>query len=208
MMLNVKKGPEPRALAVLRATPGSDWSSVHADQKAEIRSAALQDQGGLCAYCTRTLPAAGPTTIEHWNARSSGADPFRWRDLLVVCSGDLSGIRHCDRSRGNRRLTLHPADPAVDVEVLTNVRSDGYMESNAAPADIVTLYLNHPTLLRSRREVIDAVLSRLKGAKLVQLKAEERRWTSPTGGKRHEYSHAALCLIRRVIRHRESNPSG
>lgn len=205
-MLNVTKRKAPACLDVLRATPGASWASVHGDQKQELRRAALAEQGGVCAYCNRRIvdldrDEKPGCTIEHWSARGDGGDPFEWSDLIAVCWGNLDGVPHCDKSRGKKPLTLHPADPRCDVEALVTFTADGRARCLAHAADIDTLNLNHPTLVRSRREIVDVVRRQLEGADLTRLRAAEVAWAR--ADLRPEYASVALPLIRRLLRLRE-----
>jgi hypothetical protein len=142
-------------------------------------------------------------TIEHCEARGAAGPPFDWTNLVAVCRGDLGGELHCDKSRGMRALSLHPADPRCDVEALVTFTADGRAHCDRHPSDIQALNLNHATLVRSRREIVDLVVARLDGADLTRLHAAEARWASRTGDARPEYAGVALPILRRLIRQRE-----
>lgn len=207
-MVNIIKGRAPSCVADLIATPGATWAGVHGDQRGQMRACAIVEQGWVCAYCTRRIadapgPAGKPSsTIEHWAARSAGGSHFDWPDLLAVCSGDLQGIPHCDRSRKSLPLNLHPAAPQCDVEELVATRGDGTVHCISHPDDLVALNLNHPTLVRSRREVIDAVTRKLSGASLGELREAEAIWRETKDGRRREYAAAALSVIRKTLARR------
>ena len=87
-MLRYRKGKTPSCLAALQSTPGAKWSSLGGTERSEIRSALTRDQGGLCAYCQRRLPAEDHADvtrgfkIEHWEARAEEQGDFQWRHLL------------------------------------------------------------------------------------------------------------------------------
>lgn len=220
-MLPISKGPEPAAIQVLRQTPGATWKSVHDDQKAEMRAALLREQAGLCAYCMRRVrgerDASGQVdmTVEHWAARSGGADPFHWPDLLGVCRGKTGNDEHCDRARGDRALTLHPArPPAVDALVrhlgdrtveIDARDSSGRLRRKGHDADLRTLNLNAPGLRKDRREVVDAVLGRAAGADATRLRALLSSWETPDAqGLRPEFAGVAAYLLRRALSRREA----
>ena len=124
-MLRIRKGSEPACLAELRRTPGATWEAVHGDQKAELRRAALLEQGFLCAYCMRRIGRTDPkghpdADIEHWSPRAAGGHLFSWPNLLAVCKGNFGGKAHCDKSKGDQPLSVHPAHPREDVEKLVH----------------------------------------------------------------------------------------
>ena len=173
-MLRYRKGKTPSCLADLQSTPGAKWSSLGAAERSQIRSALTRDQGGLCAYCQRRLPAEGDAAaahgfrIEHWEARSEELGDFHWRHLLGVCSGDTSAperMLHCDQKRGNTPLFLHPVEgegpsPRQHLRYL----GDGTVRSDDAQAEKdvdKTLNLNAGFLKRARREVVEALRLRL-----------------------------------------------
>lgn len=129
-MRRFQKGPPPPVLAGLKreakarrdreqaegAVPGekTDWDYVRGAEKAELRTAAVAEQQGLCAYCMRRITSDETTKMEHWRPRSDPAtDHFLWADLLAVCPGGAGSMndddRSCDERRGDRPLALHPA---------------------------------------------------------------------------------------------------
>lgn len=191
-MIRYTKGPSPRQLTALAATPRMDWDGLGAADRAPIRAALVRDQGWLCAYCQRRITSDEDThtgrsqmKIEHWlprnpassDARTGTTDHhFLWSNLLGVCLGVSSDpgspsvrISHCDTSRGNADLFLHPVDgQGPDPRDHLRYTQGGVVESikpnPRVEADIRTLNLNAPQLQRGRREVLDAVRKRLEKA--------------------------------------------
>ena len=140
-------------------------------------------------------------TVEHWASRSSHADPFRWADLLGVCSGDLDGQSHCDRSRGDQLLRLHPVHAGKRLDKVVRYAPDGAIALVGFDEDLAILNLNNPALVRSRRNVADAVLRMARGLDLTQLRAGLSRWEgTDSAGRRPEYPGIAVALLRRHIR--------
>ena len=88
----------------------------------EVREQLMRDQGNLCAYCQRRIPCtmAQPHLpdmhVEHWRTQSHDDESTRqWSNLLAVCPGNPTledgsarESLHCDTSRGNAPLFLHP----------------------------------------------------------------------------------------------------
>lgn len=112
-MRRIDKGTPPPCIADLMGTPGANWSSVHGDQKAEMRAHLAKEQLGLCAYCMKRMPEA-LMRIEHYRTRALHPTMvFTWSNLLGVCEGDV-GVQaasnvdeseanprfHCDNHRG------------------------------------------------------------------------------------------------------------
>jgi len=115
--------------------------------------------------------------IEHWVPRSeSDEHHFTWSHLLGVCLGgsdEAAGGRprsqshHCDASRGNRRLFLHPvqgqgADPREHLRYTKAGNVEAVEGDARVAADIGALNLNAWQLVRGREAVLDAAWRRLE----------------------------------------------
>ncbi len=210
-MRYIRKGPAPACLDVYRRTPGADWLSVTGADKAELRRQLNEEQAGLCAYCTRRVTDGIDATgkphakIEHWDARSSGADPFHWPNLLLVCRGDLDRGQTCDAAPGDAVLTVHPARDE-DLDDRVRYLGDGTIEIDAVRGgrrvrnghqrDVDTLNLNWHTLRRNRRAVADAVVAAAQGADPTRLRSLLDAWS---GAPMPEYAGVARYLLRRAL---------
>ena len=197
-------------LTALAATPGMTWDGLGAEDRRPIRLALVRDQGALCAYCQRRIeasddPATGRNqmTIEHWIPRSeSAAHHFTWSNLLGVCRGTSAAIagarsagpaRHCDVSRGNRKLSLHPVkgqglDPRDHLRYTKAGRIESAAGDERVEADIRTLNLNAWQLVRRSRDgagrrVEASRADRLRDRPATQARerASRRTWCSLTG---------------------------
>ena len=192
------KGPAPGCLAERRrelarleretgrAPTPEDWAPLDCGQP--IRDALWRDQAGLCGYCCGRIkavghadqppPGNGGMRIEHITSRHDAPRRmYEWENLLGVCGG-LSGAPggtldpHCDRTKGERPLTIDPTRRAPDpLTVFTYRRcpqTGGLLiepvpGAEAHTADIELLALNNPALAHRRREAENAVARRLKG---------------------------------------------
>jgi len=181
-MIRYHKGPAPRRLTDLAATPGSSWDALGAEDRNVIREALVRDQGALCAYCQRRIRTDRADTtgavqmkIEHWIPRSESAEHhFRWTNLLGVCMGTTAAVdsaepgpvRHCDTSRGNARLFLHPVagqgpDPRAHVRYTGAGRIEADPADERVASDLRALNLNAAPLRRGREAVLDGIHRRL-----------------------------------------------
>jgi uncharacterized protein (TIGR02646 family) len=190
-MLRYRKGPSPKNLSLLQASPGMVFDGLGAADRDPIRAALVRDQGALCAYCQRRIrsepdPSTGlsPMKIEHWAAQTPGeAQPpasagaayaLQWTNLLGVCHGGAPGVpgppddsseQHCDVSRGNQPLFLHPVegqgpDPRQHLSYTAggNVRA----KDPRAAEDLRVLNLNAAKLTRAREDVYSQLSSQLR----------------------------------------------
>jgi uncharacterized protein (TIGR02646 family) len=182
-MIRYVKGPPPGNLTTLAATPQMNWAGLGAADRDPIRAALLRDQGALCAYCQRRITAdADPVSglsqmkIEHWIPRSQPeVRPLVWSHLLGVCLGvspdfaeSAAGRKtaHCDTSRGNHTLFLHPVagqgpDPTVHLRYAKDGRAEAANQDARVANDIRALNLNARQLVRGRAAVLDAAWKRL-----------------------------------------------
>ncbi|MEP7119649.1 MAG: retron system putative HNH endonuclease [Byssovorax sp.] len=178
-MLRYPKGAGPKVLIGWQATPNADWESLSGEDKDHVRAAILRDQGRLCAYCQRRIPTRDEQMkVEHWQAQSGGKDKLRWSNLLGVCLGDEraesgapKGELHCDTSRGNAALFLHPVDGSgPSPREHLKYTSQGQVLPRDTPqqdvigGDIKALNLNAVRLRRERRVVYEALWDRLEKA--------------------------------------------
>ncbi len=186
-MIRYVKGPPPARLTTLTATPTMNWEGLGAADRDPIRASLVRDQGALCAYCQRRItadpkPESGLSQmkIEHWIPRSQPeARHLAWSHLLGVCHGasrDLAGGRadrltvHCDTSRGNHKLFLHPVegqgpDPTEHLRYTKRGVAEPTHADGRVADDIRVLNLNARQLVRGREAVFDAAWKRLERSK-------------------------------------------
>lgn len=229
-MRRIVKGPEPACLRAVRLDAAreeresgkppvsSDWSLLR-DCTQPTRDALTRDQGFLCAYCNRRIPATAHhdgtnphgMRIEHFVPRS--VDPrlmFDWANLLGACSGQsvVAGVIHdsCDRHRGNTLLHVHPARRPPDAETVFSYNANGTITSSDANAaqDIATLNLNAEPLRKARVAAVDAIRQKLiHDDREASLRALLHRANNPdtTGALPPHASVVAAYLRKKLIAH-------
>ena len=109
-MNKISKGREPQAWLEYRKTPGAAFDAIP-----ELKAALLEEQGHLCAYCMRRIPAQGETgeqmRVEHVMPRKYTSLVMDYRNLVACCPGTISGTRrndvHCDRRKGEREISFN-----------------------------------------------------------------------------------------------------
>jgi uncharacterized protein (TIGR02646 family) len=229
-MIRYSKGSAPTVLTTLAAArPRRAWNDLRRDDRDPIRSALVRDQGWLCAYCqSRIRPddsAAGISRmkIEHWNARNpepgAGSDDvdqqFLWSNLLGVCPGmslDLPDSRnrstsHCDTSRGNVDLFLHPVegrgpDPREHLQYTRDGRVVSATPDDRVERDIQALNLNASHLVRARKAVFDKAWKELERARFTigQLRRLERIHSIAAGMTAPEHAEFVRYHILKKMR--------
>jgi uncharacterized protein (TIGR02646 family) len=206
-----------------------DWEGLGAADRAALRDALVRDQGGLCAYCQQRItidddPATGLTRmkIEHWAARSvSGGRPFVWSHLLGVCIGRSRNVEgagerfemHCDTSRGNRRLFLHPVeqqgpDPREHLRYTANGRVEAVALDRRVQDDIQILNLNARRLVRARSAAFDVAWQQLRRVEFAvgELRRLEQRHRIVPGTTAPEHADFIRYHLKKKLRSKGHAP--
>ena len=167
-MITIRKRPEPSSLTHFRSMGGKKFDDLDAKTKDEVRESLLLEQGYICAYCMKRIGRdrdeegrCNDVKIEHVVPRSETSRSKRtemmeldYGNLVAVCKGATNGIMHCDTSKGNTLISLHPCNEDVECSVKYGLK-DGTISStnNAWNKDLNDegkLNLNHPTLKLNR----------------------------------------------------------
>lgn len=178
-MVPIEKNTPPRELlAEIHAYKAENgmlpaWDEVRC--KPEVTASLVSEQGGLCAYCMARIRATREGSITdahvehiHPQSKSSHGEDIDYDNMLAVCEGkhgEGSTSWSCDRSRGNKKLTVNPLSPQTLRSI--RYRSDGTIiaEDEAINIDLnVTLNLNgqHTGLKQNRKAVIDRLFVELQ----------------------------------------------
>ncbi|MET3578924.1 uncharacterized protein (TIGR02646 family) [Mesorhizobium robiniae] len=160
----VVKAAEPQSLTQHRAQAHSDYNNYQ--QKDELRAALVNEQKGLCCYCTGRIRAdVARMKIEHWQCQTTYPQhQLAYGNLLGAClggEGQSPANQHCDTRKANNDLKWNPANIAHAIEGRLRYLADGTVESIDAEFNVQLndiLGLNLAFLKNSRKAVIDSVL--------------------------------------------------
>ncbi len=87
------------------------FEDLSTEDKSQLRTELLKEQGYLCAYCmARIKDEAQTTKIEHYQPRNK-TNQVQYSNLLIVCRGNEGSPAHattCDTKKGNTSLYLNP----------------------------------------------------------------------------------------------------
>lgn len=167
-----------------QANPTGSWDDFRDFNQStsfkELREHAVDDQGGLCAYCeVHHQEQVGFFSIEHFHPKSDDSNPNKnwgldWSNMLAVCRGgreenkelyptpeNLSCDAHKDHLK-QQQITLNPLTmPATKIfvfnkrtgELLVAESSDDEMKSLASET-LRVLNLNCYRLCTARLEIL------------------------------------------------------
>ena len=153
--------PRPEAERATYQVAKDLWEGAfqRAAAKGKTLEALCEDQGYLCAYCSKQI-RDGACHIEHLQARSvAPLHTFDFANLLASCNGENSDS--CGHKRKSNALLVHPLLP--DCEGRFRYLDTGGVLALAEDDDdtsrtIATLGLDNPRLRRMRQGAICALL--------------------------------------------------
>lgn len=208
-MIPITKKAEPRLLTAYRLKPGAVYDgSGFTPVKEAIRKSLLDEQGYICAYCMQRIHDNPlKTKIEHWHSQHSDLD---YKMLLACCDGAQGqppAMQHCDTSKGHSLLNYNPSNPADRVEDRIRYAADGLMSSDDEwlQADLKTLNLNTPKLIRYRKGVFQSVYDALNKDRYQRTEKEIRQqiaeWQSKDEtNKLKPFCGVALYILKKRLR--------
>lgn len=181
-MITIKKGQEPRSLTIFKAKGGEKFDNLDAKTKEDIREALLKEQGFLCAYCMRRIGRDKnedgyykDVKIEHIKPRSitqQSADrkerllELDFNNLVAVCNGITNGVTHCDTSKENQTIAIHPCNSNVEDSISYGLKDGEIKSNNEQWNDDLNnekkLNLNFSTIKLNRISALEGIKESLK----------------------------------------------
>ena len=160
-MRKINKGNEPREWTEYKSTPNVKYQRIP-----ELAAALLKEQGNICAYCMRRIPAKDTnsnetTRIDHKLSRENHDDlQLDYNNIVICCPGAITNDFHCDKSKGEEDVTI-PLFEDNFVQTIEYDTSDGKIKStnqtwNKEIDSKEILNLNNKLLKRNRKEAITA----------------------------------------------------
>ena len=150
-MRKIDKGSEPLSLTRWKAAnPTGKYTDLEYSLREDVRSACLQEQFGLCAYCCQSITGEGDCCNEHVEARS--AAPNRELDFSnIVASCNSRG--QCDDAHGAQSFSLTPF--MVECETELKFKISGRVEGTTERAKETIRVLNLGDHEKSNRKLVE-----------------------------------------------------
>lgn len=159
--MNIKKSAEPKEWTKYKNTSGAQFTGIP-----ELQESLYREQGYLCAYCERRIPASDRISsedhrIEHWHCRNLFPDEvFDYGNLLMCCPGHIGGGEsHCDVRKANDVIDWSPLRQECTDSI--EYSNDGTIKSTNAVWDKELnekLNLNHVMLKHNRAQTLQGVI--------------------------------------------------
>lgn len=131
-MIWIDKQREPDSWTEHRLTSGAIYEPT-----TDLRNALLADQGYICAFCMRRIPADdspfehATSKIEHLLSQEHHSDlQMNYSNMVVCCSDRMNGEMHCDASKGEADIQCSPLSRAAMQTI--KYKNDGTIESTNA----------------------------------------------------------------------------
>lgn len=172
-MKKIDKEKEPWEWRHYRKTQGVAYAAIP-----KLRESLLEEQGYLCAYCLRRIPATDKNSqensrIDHFYPQTLAEDNnmpekiLDYDNLVICCPGAISSATenfHCDKSKKESELTFSLFREDF-IDSLKYKSFDGTISSTNTDWDKeinIYLNLNNALLKSNRKETLSAVIENLK----------------------------------------------
>ena len=205
-MITINKGNEPAEWTAYRNTPGTTYQAIE-----PLRTALLNEQGHICAYCNRPIPVTNSenketSRIEHIQCRDNYPErQLDYTNMVVCCPGFIDGTEHCDKSKKNHNISFTPFDPNVQQSVSYGAKEADIKSSNATWNNEIDtiLKLNNKLLKKNRNETLDGVRAILDKKKWSRAHIENKlmEWTNiDNEGKYKAYCGIVIWYLNKKLR--------
>lgn len=205
-MRKIDKNAEPKEWTAYRRTPGAVYQS-----KPELRSSLLKEQGYICAYCMRRIPAKDAnsnetTRIDHILCREKHEDrKLDYRNMVICCPGAIDCKFHCDKSKGNNDVSFNLFDQSF-IDTLSYSTKDGTIKCGIEQYDTEIneiLNLNHSLLKNNRKSTLKGVIQQLQKKrhwKATQIRNLLNHWnTKDRDGKYKPYNGIVVWYLKKKL---------
>ena len=154
-MRRIEKGDSPEALKKWkRKNPEGRYEDLGSEERVAIRTACIEEQFGLCAYCCRSI-SGNTCHNEHVEARN--LSPHRATDFTnIVASCNMKGV--CGDAHGHAPLFLTPLMSECETELKFHYSGKVTEKTPRAGDAIETLNLNQKKLKGARKSAIEGLL--------------------------------------------------
>jgi len=211
-MKYIRKGKEPDSLTQHRAKGNLSYDDYR--EKDELRECLVKEQGYICCYCMQRIkPHREKMRIEHWHPQSKPPDKqLDYRNMLGACTGNEGKpkvLHHCDKSRGEKTLTINPTNESCETLIKFSVSGKISSDNEQVNKDLnETLNLNMESLIKIRKLVLDEAIKNFQKKHPVSqwtkeiLEREISRWSSSSHGAYKPYCQIVIYYFQKKLSRR------
>ncbi len=205
-MITINKDNEPVEWTTYRNTPGATYQAIE-----PLRTALLNEQGYICAYCNRPIPVTTSenretSRIEHIQCRDNYPErQLDYTNMVVCCPGFIDGTEHCDKSKKNHNISFTPFSPAVQQSISYGSKEADIKSSNTVwyreMNDI--LQLNNNLLKKNRNETLNGVRAVLETKKWRKAQIEHKllAWSNKDNNNKYKaYCGIVIWYLEKKLR--------
>ncbi len=201
-----KEQREPVAWTEKKATPGfTQYESIP-----ELREALLIEQGYICAYCMRRIPATDPNVdatskIEHIKSQEDRDDlQLIYSNMAICCPGNLNDEPHCDKLKGGSSISFDLYTPVLEQSISYSSKDGTIRSSNSTWNNEMKdlLNLNQRMLMQNRLSTLNGVIQALtsKGWNTASISTQLRQWRSfDSDGKRKPFCGIIIWYLKKTL---------
>jgi len=209
-MIYIKKNEPPGEFIRYAKSSGACFDGMDSAVKATLRTALLQEQKYLCAYCMTSLEDLYKyVKIEHYVPRDADNE-LAYKNLLAVCCGNAGKpktAQTCDTRKGNTILQIDPQNQHHMADIFYDGNGKIYIKNKEWQADLDdVLNLNCPELQAGRKAALDglcAVLykeNKAKSASKAYLEKRLKFYQEGKDGRLRSYCGILRYYLQKRIR--------
>lgn len=208
-MIKIEKSSESKSWTSHRLTKGAVYEAND-----DLRNTLLKDQGYICAYCMRRIPAKDNNTsetshIEHLKPQTalSREGKMDFRNMVICCPGAMAStepqMTHCDRHKAETSISFSPLDQNF-INTLSYKTDGSIVSSNEVFENEINsiLNLNIPMLKQNRKEARNTAIKMLgknNWGKAELEKILQRYSSKDADGKLTEYCGVVISYITKKL---------
>jgi uncharacterized protein (TIGR02646 family) len=205
-MIKINKKKEPIEWTKKKLTPNfTQYSAIP-----ELRTALLEEQGHICAYCMRRIPVndsneSETSKIEHLKSRQSFPNlQLDYDNMVICCPGNINGSSHCDKSKRHNSLSFSPFDISVQSSITYGTKDGEIKSTNTIINNEINglLSLNNTMLKANRIATLDGIRYVLekKKWKKTQLEIELAEWKIKKNHNLKPYCGIVIWYLEKKLR--------
>lgn len=169
-MKYIRKMESPASLEEYKKEPDASYKKLPSYVKDDIRDNLLNEQGGLCCYCGKSIYLPD-VIIEHFLPEGEKYYPhlqLEYTNMLLSCKGGQDERRDkilyenrryplsCDAKKECREIKISPTDASCEQQFEYDEDGNIYGINADAQKAIQVLGLNNAVLRNSRKSAIEA----------------------------------------------------